>query len=571
MTRELVPLQPEQHPVTRLPKVTTELPFFYLTKQKTQLEKPITFEALDEQGKRIKWKVTPNTFIGAPGIDAHEVWVKLIKPAIDERRQTDGYLPAIIPLGKVRECLRILGWKSGGWESQHLFRCIQQICHAACEADFFLQILGTKNYTRIKASYSRMSLYAVGATHLSQREAASGKENLDFDIEDTVYIQLHSVEQEIQQNEKLRYVDNEYLFSVSPSARRWYELLAPKFYGVTANAKKGKSSPYCEIRYSWYIERHHTLKRETERYKVAKQMDKIIKEHQEFGYVLKAEYYPAPDDKDDFIIRYYPGPEAATSAKRVLAHLKNRNKPDAVQLPLFFTEESGALVIKPAPQKTTSKTSKAKAITQPEHTEEEKLTIEKLMSLGIDEDRSAQLVKRDREECEMWAEAFPYQNHKGMDNPAAVLISFIEKKRRPLPKAYKEAKAREARQKEQEEEAQRRLAEDCYFDYFRATFRKFQREEFQRLQENNTEAFGTFEKWLEKNHGRGLRMVSEEETREKITLQRAWEFFYSVHPEFGISLTSFEEWDEQHNSERADPLKWFTENPQLIEETFNRN
>src|SRR5262249_16794769 len=39
---------------------------------------------------------------------------------------------------------------------------------------------------------------------------------------------------------------------------------------------------------------------------------------------------------------------------------------------------------------------------------------------------------------ELWAEAWPYQNQKGMENPPGVLIHFIETRRRPLPKGYKQ-------------------------------------------------------------------------------------------------------------------------------------
>jgi hypothetical protein len=59
-------------------------------------------------------------------------------------------------------------------------------------------------------------------------------------------------------------------------------------------------------------------------------------------------------------------------------------------------------------------------------------------------------------------------------------------------------------------------------------------------------------------------MVSEEETREKITLQRAWEFFNSVRPELNVRMTSFEEWNEQHNTSQADPLEWFAKNPDAV-------
>ena len=192
MTQDLIPLQPDQHPVTRLPKVTTELPFFYLTKQKSQLTKPIIFETTDKQGSPVKWKVTPNITIGAPGIEAHEIWVKLIKPAIDDRRQPDGYLPAIIPLGKVRECLRTLGWKIGGWEARRLFERINQIASAYCEANFFLPILGTGNYIHIKANFSRMSLYAVGSTHLRKGDLENEKNNFDFEVECKRYLPLQN-------------------------------------------------------------------------------------------------------------------------------------------------------------------------------------------------------------------------------------------------------------------------------------------------------------------------------------------------------------------------------------------
>ena len=105
-----------------------------------------------------------------------------------------------------------------------------------------------------------------------------------------------------------------------------------------------------------------------------------------------------------------------------------------------------------------------------------------------------------------------------MDNPAAVLIKFIETKHRPFPKAYKDSKARESRQREQEEQVTRQQAEDFYFDFYSESFRAFQRIEFQAIRENNLEAFTVFEKWLDKNHGRGLRMLDGEATREKIAI-----------------------------------------------------
>src|ERR1051326_5582925 len=100
MPRILHPLKPKQHSVTSLPKFTTELPFFYLTKRKDLLSQPIDFQGTDPENKPVRWRVTPNPTIGAPGIEAHEVWVRLIKPALDEERERMlGKLPSLVPLG----------------------------------------------------------------------------------------------------------------------------------------------------------------------------------------------------------------------------------------------------------------------------------------------------------------------------------------------------------------------------------------------------------------------------------------------------------------------------------------
>jgi hypothetical protein len=54
-------LLPQQHLVTRAPKFITELPFFYLTKQKRLLNQTIKYQGLDNAGRPIHWEVIPNT------------------------------------------------------------------------------------------------------------------------------------------------------------------------------------------------------------------------------------------------------------------------------------------------------------------------------------------------------------------------------------------------------------------------------------------------------------------------------------------------------------------------------
>src|SRR3954451_19942557 len=115
---ELLPLSPEQYPVSPPPRRTTDLPFFYLTKKKELLAQPIRYEGLDESGRPIRWTVTPNTIIGAPAIDAHKIWHQLIVPTIEHHRATTGHVPEVLPLGGIRKCLRMVGWTEGGRQAR---------------------------------------------------------------------------------------------------------------------------------------------------------------------------------------------------------------------------------------------------------------------------------------------------------------------------------------------------------------------------------------------------------------------------------------------------------------------
>jgi hypothetical protein len=433
MNQNLVPLKPKQHPVTNLPKFTTEFPFFYLTKQKDLLTRPIDFRGQDSAGNPIRWNVTPST-LGAPGIDAHEVWVKLIKPALDDAKN-GGELPAIIPLGSVRECLRVLGWSIGGWESRDFLKTLNQIGAAWCEADFWLLTTETDEegkplLRRIKGSFSRLTLYAIGSTHVTQEELQSGKFSFDFDLEDTVYIQLHPLEIEIQRNQPQRPVDNEYLFSVNPAARRWYELLQPSFFGVTNNRGPG----FCEVRYSWYVERHHTLTRQTERRRVAMQMDKLIKDHKAFGYVSRVEYIEErkPGQELDFIIRYWPGSGASESTKRI--RLRRGKKWKQLELPLPTTEESRR------PSQTPIATT---AALPGDLTPEQEGYLSTLTSFGVTKPEARRLVTHRLDTCRLKIPALNYlPDTQGKTNRGGNVRAFIERDDWQLPPLYLEARAK---------------------------------------------------------------------------------------------------------------------------------
>lgn len=408
MSQQLIPRKTSQIAITRLPRLLTELPFFYLTKKASALTDRISFNGFDNQGNPIHWKVNPNfaSHIGAPSLVAHEVWVRLIKPRIDEERKAVGFIPSVIPLGGVRHCLRLLGWSYGGHQARSLIRAINQIGGAWCEASLWLPSRevdenGKAIHRSFHANFSRLSLYAIGANHLTEEDIRQGRIEFAFDLDDVLYIKLDPVEMKLLEGEADRPIDNEYLFSLSPSARRWYELLASKFYGVVSNAQRGRG--YCEIRYSWYVQRHHTLKSHTSRKRMVQQMNEVIFEHLEMGFVQKVEYETVRhtsmgERSEDLLVRYYPGKFAIRITKRISEGLRpvSRSKP-------------------------TRKALKQEQV----HRRGESLH-QDLLNLGVSSARADRLIKENPEEVERQIRALPYRETKSIRDVGAWLVSAIE-------------------------------------------------------------------------------------------------------------------------------------------------
>src|SRR5438552_3166592 len=140
MSFELLPLKPEQHTLAFVPRLSLELPFFNLTSRRKDIPNVIRYEGRDEAGRPIRWEVYQDgsSEIGAPAVEAHEVWYLLVKPSIDSRRRADGTIPEIIPLGGIRECLRRVGWTAGGFQARELIKALTQIAFAGCVADLWV-------------------------------------------------------------------------------------------------------------------------------------------------------------------------------------------------------------------------------------------------------------------------------------------------------------------------------------------------------------------------------------------------------------------------------------------------
>jgi hypothetical protein len=455
MSVELLPLNPDQHLITFVPKLTTELPFFNLTSKRKDIPKVIKYEGLDEAGHPIHWEVYQNSSkeIGAPGAEAHQVWYMLIRPAIDEARRSDRTIPQIIPLGKIRQCLRQVGWAAGGRQQRDLMQALRQISFAGCVADLWVPTgekdeSGRPKYVQVKGSFSRLSVYAIGEYHLTEEELLNA--DFKFDLEDILYIKLDAMEAKMQQGFDQRVIDNQYLFSVKPASRRWYELLAAKIFGVVKN--KGQ---FCEIRYSWYVKHHHTLKRFYERREVVKQMQQIAKDHFEAGYIAKAEYraIKEPDQEIDYIIRYYPGEGAKESIARIQGHIYRRRK--ARQLTEENTEtpnqaEQGSVALE-----TTTTTV---ALITADDAENQQLLEQLVLVFGVTAVKALELIRTNRQATKDQLAYWPHREVNVKGNKAGWLIRAIETGYGAPPR-YEQALAEKM---QQERNAARKLViENC--------------------------------------------------------------------------------------------------------------
>jgi hypothetical protein len=441
MAAELITLNPDQHQISFVPKLTTDLPFFNLTSKRKDIPRVIKYQATDEEGRTIHWEVHQNTSkeIGPPGVEAHLVWVLLVKPCIDAHRTAGGRIPDVILLGGIRECLRKVGWTAGGRQARRLIRVLTQISFAGCIADLWLPTgvaddVGNDKYLHIQGRFSKMEVYKIGERHVSPDDPTMAQ--YDFDLDDSVYIKLAALEVKLQEAQDQRPQDNQYLFSVGPAARRWYELMAAKIFGVVKN--KGS---FCEIRYSWYIQHHHTLKRLYHRFRVVEQMNRVVRDHIDSGYLRSVEYraIKEPDQEIDYIIRYYPGEGATDSIVRIQGHLSsNRSKRRSAQKDQLsakigeWTTPPRKKILVEIPQ----------TLITESQAQEEQLTIRLFRQFGITPLKALHLVHNNRGATVKQLEYWPHRNVQIKGGLAGWMIAAIERNYPPSP-GFAEAQRRQ--------------------------------------------------------------------------------------------------------------------------------
>ncbi len=532
-TKEAEALESQKTQVAKIIPIRTETvlcqyPIHKLSKEKGTVQIHLTQE--NGRGKvETTWEVSANAKYGHPGILAYKLDTLVINQLIDELYPD---IPEVIKIANsLRELSVLIGKESTG-DTAKVKNALYQNAFAAITAR--LEFTGKdRKQRRFEFGSTRYGVVFTGE-RLPNGETA-----------DAIYIVLNPLFRDVLQNAKRRPLDYQYLKELPPSAQRWYELVSFQIFAALNRGNSRARYLYSELCKRAPITRFWTWEQ------AKKQLYKIHRPHIESGYISKFNAEETADEggRLDWVLWYTPGQKAQREYQEF------NDRPQKTQTPplrpqLVMLEES-------------------REVNTPKLAPEDSSLIEKLMSFGVDENRASRLVDSDRAECEVWAAAWPHQNQKGMENPPAVLISFIETKRRPLPKGYQTAVAHEERRRKHEEEQERARAEETYFQFFEPAFNQHQRQELSAIEESSPKAYAAFQAHFDKHHAKGSRMITGERQREKFMLSKAAEFF-ELKPEHGVRLSTFEEWDEAHNAERLDPLNWFNRDPQGIFDELDR-
>lgn len=435
--------------VTLSPAGVAEWPFFCLSRIPAHRRRKIECCGTDDAGRPFKWLVTAGSD-GMPGEAAWEIWLTIIQPLLHAQQPLRHGM--LIPLGGIRQCLRVLGWTESGPNARVLIQGLKQIAGASVEFEIWQPLpqptAEEANYRRVCGKGSRLSSYLIGEYEVTEEELASGEVPRDFDLSAVLSIRV-ALEADLQRQVIYRPLDQVYVRAVAPSARRWYELTAASVYGAVAHPR---SPGYFELRYSWYVMRHHTLEPQTGLRRIRMQMEKVTKDHVNSGYLRKIEYSETADGCD-VVIRYYPGTAARRSISRVKSMLAGRRGLIAVS---NETHDPVANPAFPVAAPVTSADSPSQAL------------IQRLVNeFGLIEKVARRLVLEDREAVEEQLAAYPYRKATPQ-NPAAFLVQAI-REQWPLPETYVAERARQiAAQEKEAARAQQAARYERYAPQFQA-------------------------------------------------------------------------------------------------------
>lgn len=483
----------------RVETLLSQHPIHKLSKDKRPIQIKLTRE--NERGKiETTWKVSPNAEYGHPGELAYKLDTLVINRLIDEFHPE---VPEVIQIAEsLRQLSELIGKKKTG-NTAEIKNALYQNAGALITAR--LDYVG-KDKTRREFEFgsTRYGIVFIGETLPDGTKA------------EAIFIVLNPLFRQALKSLKRRPLDYGYLQSLPPSAQRWYELVSVQIFAALNTGNKRAKYLYSELC------QRAPFVRSDDWLIVRNQMNRIHKPHIQSGYIGKVEFEKTTDKEGrlDWVMWYTPGERARFEYRRF------NDRPEI---------EDAAPKPPPRPRLVAaSRTERAPA---------DSALVEKLMSFGIDESRAARLVGSDRAESELWANAWPHQNQKGMENPPAVLIHFIETKRRPFPAGFKkaqDAKARTTAQDAKQRVEQKRAEhEEKFLPVYRSSYLW---PEIEKLRDEETAAAKALRKTL-RTWEEDFAHRADAESLKAVAVGD----FVVKHPE--LSILDFWQWDAERNPE----------------------
>jgi len=283
------------------------LPFFALSRKGLKDIQEICYhDVVTRGGKRVEifWRVSANVRQGFPGPFDKEVHKAIEQILSEQLRSRSLPLKNPIPLGSLYELCRRMGINSSG-----------------------------KNYRRIKEALKRITLTGVESRgafycrgrgqwvedvfHLYERVVFKGERLEDGSVADQNYLYLGSWYLQNINALYLKPLDYAYYRGLrSTVARRLYELLGVKFYGLLRRG--GGAQPRIQYRYSTLCQ----LLPLTRQRHPSKAREKLGPAHEELiktGFLADVEWQAAAareGEEPDWLLVYAPGPRAWAEAAR---------------------------------------------------------------------------------------------------------------------------------------------------------------------------------------------------------------------------------------------------------------
>ncbi len=275
-----------------------QYPIFCITTSKPTDTRMTYREKVKMAGVEIlkEWIVQVTSYYGWPGEHEAEVWRAL--QHIMELRGRAGCLenPIETTLEEIRD--HMSSKSKGGRQRQAIVRSLYCLANTRLDNNYW--------YDAAKEIYDHVSFNMVSDLKFSQKKLPSGKE-----IIKKVYFGFGPEVFRNIQSRYIRPVDKGFLDTRLDSwlAKRLYEVLGPKFYGL-----RKKGVPY-RTRYTRLCALLGTKQQNYP--SIAKRiLGRAHEELQLHGFIAKVEWFPTLKEKSDWVLHYWPGSRAKAEWKK---------------------------------------------------------------------------------------------------------------------------------------------------------------------------------------------------------------------------------------------------------------